>query len=66
MTDLAEQYRLLADRARADAEDAFLPNVRRLHLQSAERLEQLIRGLDSTADAKMRNDRAKLGMIEEA
>jgi hypothetical protein len=55
----ADNYRKMADKARADAAETSLPNVRQLHLRSAERLDALISGLDSVAEAKSRNDTAK-------
>ena len=59
MSDQANHYRKLADKARHDAKAASLPNVRQLHLRSAERLEEIILGLENVAGAKMRNDEAK-------
>ena len=59
MSDLANHYRKLADKARADAGAASLPNVRQLHLQSAERLDQIISGIVSVAQAKARNEEDK-------
>lgn len=61
MSDIAESYRKLADRARTDAALSSLPNVRDLHLRSAERLEIIISRLESVAQAKTRNDSAKRG-----
>ncbi len=59
MNDVIGLYRKLADKARSDAASASLPNVRDLHLRSAERLDELILGLESVAHAKVRNDNAK-------
>ncbi len=59
MSDVIEQHRKMANRARLDAAAASLPNVRKMHLQSAERLEEIIAGLESVAQAKIRNDNAK-------
>ena len=59
MNDVSEQYRKLADQARADAAAASLPNVRESHLRSAERLEAIIAGIDNVAQAKSRNEEAK-------
>ncbi len=59
MSDVIDQYRKLADKARSDAATAVLPKVRELHLRSAERLDEIISGLDSVAQAKSRNKEAK-------
>ena len=59
MSDAVEQYRKMANKARLDAAAASLPNVRQLHLRSAERLEEIVSGLESVAHAKVRNDNAK-------
>lgn len=59
MSDVAEQYRKLAEKARAYAAAASLPNVRNMHLHSAERLDQIIVGIESVAQAKTRNETAK-------
>ena len=59
MSDQANHYRKLADKARSDAMTASLPNVQQLHLRSAERFDEIILGLESVAGAKMRNDEAK-------
>ena len=59
MSDLANHYGGETDKARADAGAASLPNVRQLHLQSAERLDQIISGIVSVAQAKARNEEAK-------
>lgn len=59
MSDLLIQYRQLAQKARADAEAASLPNVQQLHLRSSERLDEIVLRLESVAEAKMRNDEAK-------
>ena len=59
MSDVSDQYRILADKARSDAAAASLPNVRQLHLNSAERLEKIVAGFESLAQAKRRNEEAK-------
>jgi hypothetical protein len=58
MSDL-EQYRLMADKARLDAESTSLPKVREKHLRSAERLDEMISRIDTIARAKTRNEDAK-------
>ena len=59
MSDQANHYRKLADKARSDARAASLPNVQQQHLRSAERLDEIISGLESVAGAKIRNEEAK-------
>ena len=59
MSDIAEMYQKLADKARSDAAAATLPNVRQLHLRSAERLDEIISAIQSVAKAKLRNEEAK-------
>ncbi len=59
MIDVIDQYRKLAKKARSDAATASLPKVRALHLRSAERLDEIISGLESVAKAKARNEEAK-------
>ncbi len=59
MSDAVEQYRKMASKARSDAAAASLPNVRQLHLRSAERLDEIVSGLESVAHAKVRNESAK-------
>ncbi len=59
MSDVIEQYRKMASKARSDAAAASLPNVRQLHLRSAERLDEIVSGLESVAHAKVRNETAK-------
>ncbi len=59
MIDVIGQYRKLADKARSDAATASLPKVRDLHLRSADRLDEIISGLESVAKAKVRNEEAK-------
>ncbi len=54
-----EQNRKLADKARSDAAAASLPNVREVHLRSAERLEEIIARINSISGAKSRNEQAK-------
>lgn len=59
MSDVIDQYRRMARKARSEAAASLLPNVRNMHLQSAERLDEIISGLESVAQAKVRNDNAK-------
>ena len=59
MSDVIDQYRKLAVKARSDATTALLPKVRELHLRSAQRLDEIIFGLESVAKAKVRNEEAK-------
>ena len=59
MSTLLDQYRQMASQARLDAATAALPNVRQVHLTSADRLDQIIHRLESVAQAKARNDAAK-------
>jgi hypothetical protein len=59
MSEIVDQYRKMADQARSDAAAALLPNVREVHLRSAERIDAIISRLDSVAQAKVRNDAAK-------
>ena len=59
MSDVIEQYRKMASKARSEAAAATLPNVRQLHLRSAERLDEIVLGLESVAHAKVRNEIAK-------
>lgn len=61
MSDATEQYRKMANQARSAAEAAVLPNVRQLHLRSAERLEQIVAGIENVLLAKARNEEAKRG-----
>ena len=63
MIDVIDQYRKLARKARSDAATALLPKVRELHLRSAERLDEIISGLESVAKAKVRNEEAKRNAI---
>ncbi len=56
---MIEQYRKMAGKARSDAAAALLPNVRQLHLRSAERLDEIVSGLEKVAQAKVRNQNAK-------
>jgi hypothetical protein len=63
MSDVIDQYRKLADKARSDASTSSLPKVRELHLRSAERLDEIISGLESVAKAKVRNEEAKRNAI---
>ncbi len=58
MSEVIDQYQKLADKARSDAATASLPKVRELHLRSAERLDELISGLE-----KVRNEEAKRNAI---
>ena len=59
MSDVIEHYRKMANKARSDADAASLPNVRQLHIRSAERFDEIIEGLESVAHAKVRNESAK-------
>ena len=59
MTDLSHQYREMAALARSSAASAALENVKRLHLQSADRLDQIAHGLECVTRAKSRNEAAK-------
>ena len=59
MSNLIDQYQKLVEKARSDAATASLPKVRELHLRSAERLDEIIWGLESVAKAKFRNEEAK-------
>lgn len=59
MSDIIEQYRRMAEKARSHAAAASLPNVRQSHLRSAERLDEIVSGLESVAHAKARNENAK-------
>ena len=59
MSVVIEQYQRMADKARLEAAAASLPNVRKMHLQSAERLDQIVFGLEKIAQAKVRNEDAK-------
>jgi len=49
----------MANKARSEAAAAPLPNVRKMHLQSAERLDEIISGLERAAEAKVCNEDAK-------
>jgi hypothetical protein len=55
MSDQANHYRKLGDKARSDATAASLPNVQQQHLRSAERLDEIISGLESVAGANILN-----------
>ena len=59
MTTVSDQYRQMAERARSEAALATLSNVKRLHLQSAERFDHIAQGLEGVSEAKARNDAAK-------
>lgn len=59
MSTLSAQYRQMAVQARTDADAARLPNVQQVHLQSAERLHQMVLEIENVARAKARNDAAK-------
>jgi hypothetical protein len=59
VSDVIEQYRKMAYKARLEADAASLPNVRQLHIRSAERFYEIIEGLESVAHAKVRNENAK-------
>ena len=60
---MSDLYREMAAKARRDAEAAALPNVRQLHLQSAERLDEIAQGIERVAQAKTRNDVAKQALL---
>lgn len=60
MSTSLDQYREMAVKARADAAATTLPNVQQLHLASAARLDQMARQVESVAEAKSRNEAAKL------
>jgi hypothetical protein len=49
----------MADKARAEASAASLPNVRQLHLRSADRFDEIVLRLEQVSLAKSRNDEAK-------
>ena len=59
MSTVSDQYREMAAKARRQAEDAELPNVRLRHLRSAERLDEIAQGIERVAEAKSRNEAAK-------
>jgi hypothetical protein len=59
MTDTIDYYQRLADKARSDAAEASLPNVRQRFLLSAERFDEMIARIHSIAQAKSRNEAAK-------
>ena len=59
MSVAIEQYQRMADKARSEAAAASLPNVRKMHLQSAERLDEIVSGLERVALAKVCNEVAK-------
>lgn len=59
MSDAIEQYRRMAANARADALAATLPNVRELHFRSANRFDEIVRGMEKVSLAKSANDEAK-------
>lgn len=61
MSTLLDQYRQMASKARSDAAAAELPNVRQIHLASADRLDQMAQQIESVALAKARNEAAKAG-----
>ncbi len=63
MSDVIDQYRKLADRARSDTATSLLPKMLELHLRSAERLDEIISGLENVAKAKVRNEEAKRSAI---
>jgi hypothetical protein len=59
VSDLIEQYRKMASKARSEADAASLPNVRQLHTRSAQRFDEIVAGLENVAHAKVRNENAK-------
>jgi hypothetical protein len=54
-----DQYRSMANKARAEASAATLPNVRQLHLRSADRFDEIVLRLEQVSLAKSRNEEAK-------
>jgi len=60
MSTMLDQYRQMASKARSEAAAAKLPNVRQVHLKSADRLDQIAQGLENVAQAKARNEAAKV------
>ena len=50
----------MAAQSRLDAEEAKLPNVQQSHLRSAERSNEMAKAVERVAEAKARNDAAKL------
>jgi hypothetical protein len=59
MTSPAEQYRLLASKAREQAAVSNLPQVKLRYLRSAEHFDELVAKLEEIAQAKVRNEAAK-------
>jgi hypothetical protein len=59
MSDVIEQYRKMAAKARAEAAAATLPNVQQLQLRSADRLDEIVRGMEKVLLAKSANEEAK-------
>lgn len=59
MSYLSDHYRQMAAKARSDADATVLPNVKQLHSRSADRLDQLVQGIEKVAEAKSRNEVAK-------
>ena len=59
MSVAIEHYQRMADKARLEAKAALLPIVREMHLQSAERLDSIVFGLERVAQAKLCNEDAK-------
>jgi hypothetical protein len=59
MSDLADEYRRTADQARSEAAATPLPNVREVHLRSAEQLDKMFVRMNNVARARSRNDEAK-------
>jgi hypothetical protein len=64
MSQLSDHYRQMAAKARSDADESALPNVKQLHSRSADRLDQLVQRMDNIAEAKTRNDNAKEATLQ--
>lgn len=60
MSSVSDEYRRMAAQARLNADMALLPNVKKLHLESAERFDQLAEQIENVAKTKARNDAANL------
>jgi hypothetical protein len=59
MSTQSDQYREMAAKARSEADASELPNVRQVHLRSADRLDQLVQSIENVANAKVRNEAGK-------
>ncbi len=60
MNSPCEQYRELASKAREQAAASSLPQVKLRYLRSAELFDELVAKLEGVAQAKVRNDAARL------